>query len=53
MKGWSEINVDVAMSDQFLGWIFALGGMVRITGPKNVVKKFGEEIEKIRQYYEV
>ena len=50
-KGWSEINVDVAMSDQFLGWIFALGDMVRIIAPKSVVKKFGEEIEKVRQYY--
>ena len=50
-KGWSEINVDVAMSDQFLGWIFALGYKVKITGPKDVVKRFGEEIGKIRQYY--
>ena len=50
-KDWSEINVDVAMSDQFLGWIFALGDKVRIIGPKNVVQRFGEEIEKIRQYY--
>ena len=33
-KGWSEINVDVAMSDQFLGWIFALGDKVRITTHK-------------------
>ena len=24
-KGWSEIIVEVALSDQFLGWIFALG----------------------------
>lgn len=50
-KGWSEINVDVAMSDQFLGWIFALGDRVRITGPKNVVQRFGEEIQKISRYY--
>lgn len=39
------------MSDQFLGWIFALGDKVRITGPKDVVKRFGEEIGKISQYY--
>ena len=50
-KGWSEINVDVAMSGQFLGWIFALGDKVRITGPKNVVQRFGEEIQKISRYY--
>ena len=50
-KGWSEINVDVAMSDQFLGWIFALGDKVRIIGPKNVVQRFGEEIQKISRYY--
>ena len=38
-KGWSEINVDVAMSDQFLGWIVALGGNVVITGPESAKER--------------
>ncbi len=39
-EGWSETIVEVAMSDHFLGWIFALGSKVRIIGPKEVMKKF-------------
>ena len=36
---------------KFLGWIFAPEDKVRITGPKDVVRRFGEETGKIRQYY--
>ena len=50
-KGWSEINVDVALSDQFLGWIFALGSKVKILGPKNVVTKFKKELDERRGLY--
>ena len=50
-KGWSEIDVDVALSDIFLGWIFALGPKVQILGPKEVVKKFHTEIlERVKIY---
>ena len=50
-KGWSEIDVEVAVSDIFLGWIFALGPKVEILGPKDVVKKFKDEItERLKQY---
>ena len=50
-KGWSEIDVEVALSDIFLGWIFALGPKVQILEPKDVVKKFKEEIiERSKQY---
>ncbi|MBR4183984.1 MAG: WYL domain-containing protein [Lachnospiraceae bacterium] len=51
-KGWSEINVDVALSDHFFGWIFALGSKVRITGPKEVVSRFKKELKDIRKLYE-
>ena len=51
-KGWSETYVDVALSDQFLGWIFSLGDRVRIMSPKEVVKKFTEEIQKMHDIYE-
>jgi len=51
-NGWSETYVDVALSDQFLGWIFSLGDRVRIMSPKEVVNKFTEEIQKMHDIYE-
>lgn len=33
------IKVDVAVSDQFLGWVFALGDGAKILGPENVVEQ--------------
>ena len=50
-KGWSEISVDVAVSDQFLGWIFALGPKVKIVGPDAVVKHFAEELDTLKKMY--
>lgn len=38
------VVVDVAVSEQFLGWIFALGGGARIVGPENVVERMREQI---------
>lgn len=48
-NGWSETNVDVAVSDQFFGWIFALGGSVVIAGPDEVRMRFKEELEKVKE----
>lgn len=50
-SGWYETSVDVALSDQFFGWIFALGRNVRITGPDGVVKKYKDEIKAMNEYY--
>jgi predicted DNA-binding transcriptional regulator YafY len=50
-KGWSLINVDVAVSDQFLGWIFALGPKVRIVGPAAVTERFAKELETLKKLY--
>ena len=50
-KDWSETTVDVAMSDQFLGWIFALGTNVRIKGPKAVVERFKTELKERGKLY--
>ncbi len=50
-KGWSEINVDVIMSDQFLGWIFALGSKVKILGPEDVVSRYLEQLGIIKGLY--
>ncbi len=49
--GWYETMVEVAVSDQFLGWIFALGENVRITGPKRVVSRMKDKIKNIGELY--
>ncbi len=51
-KGWSEIDVEVAVSDIFLGWIFALGPKVKILGPNEVVKKLKTEIQERAKMYQ-
>ncbi len=50
-KGWSETRVDVALSDQFFGWLFALGQGVKILGPSSAVKKFKGELEALQVCY--
>lgn len=50
-SGWFETSVDVALSNQFLGWIFALGTKVRIAGPEDAVEMFKNEISTISKYY--
>lgn len=39
-EGWSETFVNVALSDQFLGWIFSLGTNMKIIEPAEVVQRF-------------
>ena len=50
-EGWSETYVDVALSDQFLGWIFSLGTKVKIVGPDDVVKRFKSELNAMKRLY--
>ena len=40
------VNVDVAVSDQFLGWIFGLGGEVKIIAPENVKEAMKKAVKK-------
>lgn len=47
-----EVNVEVAVSSRFFGWVFALGGGVRIVEPKAVVEQMKEELSKQREIYE-
>lgn len=49
--GWSETFTEVAMSAQFLGWIFALGDNVRILGPAEVVEEFREVLKQVGTMY--
>ena len=50
-EGWSETYVDVALSDQFLGWIFALGSSVKILSPAEVVERFKNELKSMYDQY--
>lgn len=46
-----KTTVNVAVSDQFLGWIIALGDSVKITGPEAVVEKMRNRIQKLSEQY--
>ena len=50
-EGWSAANVDVALSEQFLGWIFSLGTNIRIIEPAEVVERFTGDLEEIGRIY--
>ena len=50
-EGWSQTSVEVAVSDQFLGWIFALGTEVEIIEPESVVERFGKEVAALAEVY--
>ncbi|PHU40201.1 WYL domain-containing protein [Pseudobutyrivibrio ruminis] len=48
----SFIVVDVAISNQFFGWIFSLGSDVKVTKPRDIIKKMHDEGEKfLINYY--
>lgn len=51
-EGYFRTTVSVAMSDQFLGWIFALGDSVQIIDPPSAVERMREHIQKIGKMYE-
>lgn len=46
-----SVSVDVEVSQQFLGWIFALGKGVRITGPETVVARMKDEAKRLAEQY--
>ena len=48
-----RVNVDVSMSNQFLGWIMAVGDGVKIVGPAAVVEKMREEVRRLAEQYGV
>ena len=45
------VNVDVHVSNQFLGWIFSLGEGVKIVSPPQVVEQLNQEISRQAQKY--
>jgi hypothetical protein len=46
-KDHFTVNVDVAVSVQFLAWVIALGEGVRIVGPESVVFKMKNEVNRL------
>ena len=48
-----RVNVDVSMSNQFLGWIMAVGDGVKIVGPDKVVEKMRAEVRRLTEQYGV
>jgi len=45
------VNVDVHVSNQFLGWIFSLGEGVKIVSPNEVVEQMKQEIGRLVKQY--
>ena len=50
-EGWFETNVEVAVSRQFYGWLYALGTSVKITGPDRVVKEWKKQLKDMNDFY--
>ena len=48
-----NVNVDVRVSRQFLGWIISLGEGVKIISPDEVVEQMKEEIERLQRQYTI
>jgi predicted DNA-binding transcriptional regulator YafY len=46
-----SITVNVAVSEQFIGWIIALGENVKITGPDDVVKQMQQAAKRLTEQY--
>lgn len=46
-------RVDVAVSNQFLGWIAGLGGKVKITGPGEVIEEMRELLKTLSEQYQI
>ena len=46
-----RVHVTVAVSEQFISWIFSLGEGIRITGPDSVTKRVRETVERLSRQY--
>lgn len=45
------VNVDVAVSQQFFAWVFALGNGAQILGPEHVAEQAKQEIKRLMKQY--
>lgn len=46
------VIVDVAVSDQFFGWLCGFGRRVKIISPEPVIEKFKKHLDKMRDLYD-
>lgn len=46
------VNVEAAVSRQFLSWVIGLGEGVKITGPESVVARMKDEIRRLMRQYQ-
>lgn len=46
-----QIMVDVAVSDQFIGWIIGLGSGIQIISPESVVQKMQGKVQDLQKIY--
>ena len=46
-----EINVNVAVSNQFFGWLISLGPGAKIVGPESVVEQMKEIVKNLTELY--
>ncbi len=46
-----RVEVRVAVSPQFLGWVMSMGGGIRIVSPERVVNRMREELKKLSAQY--
>ena len=46
-----SIQVEVAITDQFFGWLCGLGRKVKLISPPPIQEKFKEHLDKIRNMY--
>ncbi|WP_297238413.1 WYL domain-containing protein [uncultured Faecalicoccus sp.] len=46
-----KTTVNVAISNQFLGWIMSLGDGIQVLGPESVVASMKEEIQRLYNLY--
>ena len=50
-KDYFDVSVEVAVSDQFFGWVVALGDKVKIVGPQDVVQQMKKIGKKVLEQY--
>jgi hypothetical protein len=46
-----SVQVEVAITDQFFGWLCSLGRTVKIVSPPHVQEKYKQHLEKIKDMY--
>lgn len=49
----TNTNVEMPVSDKFFCWTHALGGMVQILAPTDVVKKMKKTVKKVQAVHKM